>query len=34
MRVLIADDDEVVRLELEALLRRRGHDVVVTADGT
>jgi DNA-binding response OmpR family regulator len=34
MRILIADDDDVARLALEAMLTRRGHDVVATADGT
>jgi CheY-like chemotaxis protein len=34
MRILIADDDDVARLELEALLIRRGHEVVAVADGT
>jgi len=34
MRILIADDDGVSRLELEALLTRHGHDVVAVADGT
>jgi sigma-B regulation protein RsbU (phosphoserine phosphatase) len=34
MRVLIADDDDVSRLELEALLARHGHQVVAVADGT
>jgi phosphoserine phosphatase RsbU/P len=34
MRILIADDDDVSRLELEALLTRHGHEVVAVADGT
>jgi CheY-like chemotaxis protein len=34
MRILIADDDDVARLELEAMLSRRSYDVVSTADGT
>lgn len=34
MRILIADDDNVSRLELEALLTRRGHEVVAVSDGT
>ncbi len=34
MRILIADDDDVSRLELEALLIRHGHEVVTVADGT
>jgi phosphoserine phosphatase RsbU/P len=33
MRVLIADDDDVSRLELEALLTRHGHEVVAASDG-
>jgi phosphoserine phosphatase RsbU/P len=33
MRILIADDDTVSRLALEAMLRRRGHQVLTTADG-
>jgi phosphoserine phosphatase RsbU/P len=33
MRVLIADDDDVSRCELEALLTRHGHKVVAVADG-
>lgn len=33
MRILIADDDSVSRLELEALLVRNGHEAVVVADG-
>ena len=34
MRILIADDDDVSRLELEVLLKRHGHEVVAVADGT
>ena len=34
MRILIADDDEVARLELESLLSKHGYEVVATADGT
>jgi DNA-binding response OmpR family regulator len=34
MRILIADDDAVSRLELEALLSRHGHEVVAVADGS
>src|SRR5580704_17577466 len=34
MRILIADDDDVSRLELKALLTRHGHEVVAVADGT
>ena len=34
MRILIAEDDGVCRLELEALLTRNGHDVVAVSDGT
>jgi PleD family two-component response regulator len=34
MRILIADDDDVSRLELEALLTRNGHQVVAVSDGT
>jgi DNA-binding response OmpR family regulator len=33
MRILIADDDDVSRLALEALLTRNGHEVVAVADG-
>jgi sigma-B regulation protein RsbU (phosphoserine phosphatase) len=33
MRILIADDDDVSRLELEALLTRQGHEVAAVADG-
>jgi len=33
MRILIADDDDVSRLALEAMLTKRGHEVVATADG-
>lgn len=33
MRVLLADDDEFMRLLLEEVLRQTGHDPVVTADG-
>ena len=34
MRVLIAEDDSISRLLLEATLKRWGYDVVVTVDGT
>ncbi len=34
MRILIADDDAVSRLELKSLLSRHGHDVVAVSDGT
>jgi phosphoserine phosphatase RsbU/P len=34
MRILIADDDDVSRLQLEALLTRHGHDVIAVSDGT
>jgi sigma-B regulation protein RsbU (phosphoserine phosphatase) len=34
MRILIADDDDVSRLELEALLGRHGHEVAAVTDGT
>lgn len=34
MRILIADDDDVSRLELEALLTRHGHAVEAVADGS
>jgi DNA-binding response OmpR family regulator len=33
MRILIADDDDVARLELEAMLTKRSHEVVAAADG-
>lgn len=33
MRILIADDDDVSRLGLEALLTRHGHEVVAVSDG-
>jgi CheY-like chemotaxis protein len=33
MRILIADDDELCRLELATLLARHGHDVSAVADG-
>jgi phosphoserine phosphatase RsbU/P len=33
MRILIADDDDVSRLELEALLSRDGHEVLAVPDG-
>ena len=33
MRVVIADDDDVTRLALNGMLRRRGHEVVEAADG-
>jgi phosphoserine phosphatase RsbU/P len=34
MRILIADDDDVSRLQLEVLLTRHGHDVIAVSDGT
>ncbi len=34
MRILIADDDDVSRMELAALLTRHGHEVVAVVDGT
>ena len=34
MRILIADDDDVARLEVEALLTRHGHEVIAVSDGT
>lgn len=34
MRILIADDDDVSRLELETLLQRHGYKVVAVSDGT
>lgn len=34
MRILIADDDDVTRLELKTLLTRQGHEVVAVSDGT
>jgi len=33
MRIVIADDDDVSRLVLRAMLTKRGHDVVATSDG-
>jgi CheY-like chemotaxis protein len=33
MKILIAEDDTVSRLVLEAMLRRAGHEVVATEDG-
>ena len=33
MRILIADDDAVSLLALEAMLAKRGHEVTVAADG-
>jgi sigma-B regulation protein RsbU (phosphoserine phosphatase) len=33
MKILIADDDDISRLTLAAMLTKRGHDVVATADG-
>ena len=33
MRILIADDDDVSRLELASLLTRSGYEVMVAADG-
>jgi len=34
MRILIAEDDETSRVVLETLLRKWGHEVVATADGS
>lgn len=34
MRILIADDDDVSRMELGVLLTRHGHEVVAVADGS
>ncbi|QVL29845.1 response regulator [Telmatocola sphagniphila] len=34
MRVLIADDDDVSRIELETMLTRGGYEVTSTTDGT
>ena len=34
MRILIADDDDVSRLALEALLIRHGHEVIAVSDDT
>src|ERR1700694_69152 len=34
VRILIADDDDVGRLRLEAVLRKRAYDVVSARDGT
>jgi diguanylate cyclase (GGDEF)-like protein len=34
MRILVADDDEVVRAVLVALLEHLGHEVVLASDGT
>jgi diguanylate cyclase (GGDEF)-like protein len=34
MKVLIADDDEITRVTLQALLSDLGHDVLVARDGT
>ena len=34
MRILIADDDVTSRLVLAGVLKKNGHDVVVTVDGT
>jgi phosphoserine phosphatase RsbU/P len=34
MRILIADDDDVARLEVAALLTRHGHEVIAVSDGT
>jgi phosphoserine phosphatase RsbU/P len=33
MRILIADDDDVSRLEVETLLARHGHEVIAVSDG-
>jgi phosphoserine phosphatase RsbU/P len=33
VKILIADDDDVSRVALEAMLIKRGHEVVSTADG-
>jgi DNA-binding response OmpR family regulator len=33
VRILIAEDDDVSRLALEALLAKRGHEVLTAADG-
>lgn len=32
-RILVVDDEAMIRLTLDMLLRRRGYDVVVAADG-
>src|ERR1035437_7441439 len=34
MKILIADDDVTSRLVLEGVLKKHGHEVVVTVDGT
>jgi phosphoserine phosphatase RsbU/P len=34
MRILIAEDDDISRILLEAILRKWGYEVVVTSDGT
>jgi CheY-like chemotaxis protein len=34
MRILIADDDDVSRLQLDSLLTRHGHEVTAVSDGT
>ncbi len=34
MRILIADDDVTSRLVLEGVLKRHGHEVIATVDGT
>ena len=34
MRILIADDDEVSRCKLEALLSKWGYEVISVEDGT
>ncbi len=34
MRILIAEDDDISRILLEAVLRKWGYEVVVTSDGT
>src|SRR5450631_4235654 len=33
MRILIADDDDVSLMALEAMLRKRGHTVLTAGDG-
>jgi DNA-binding response OmpR family regulator len=34
VRILIADDDDVLRLRLQAMLAKRGYEVMTAADGT